>query len=484
MRWLGWVVLIIGCARPAPPPPMVTARPRPTVPDPVDLDSNRYDREPPPAPPPRSPVVVEASRTLTWTKVLETSFSTRDGRSASELFRYPILAQAIRGDRYAVLAFGEHVSLEWGRLAADAPIAHVDVPLIGSASAAAIALDDHTAKVIALGAPGHAVVATVDLEAAKVTSATELVIGPEPPTLEKVFRVAGAWLIVGFSSGDLMSWTLVDGAARLAAPVMIAARKAGPGFDQPRADMARDGSVVVKVDRLGDGAAPDGLVVARYWRGRWTTLRAPSPTPYGVVAATHTARWLFACLWSCEVRRAVYELGPSDPRRARPLTAFDESWRASRTQMRAIAGGRYVYLFGGQASRPQEELIDGAIVDVTSGVARRLEMPSLDDIPDGAWLPGAAVTLGDRLCLLGGKTARAWKPVHGAACVDPVTLAWQWYASGEVPSTDPHAIANGCEMIGQLDAATTVVTCANRRRSPDGWGGYGWSVWLVRLPEA
>ena len=508
MRWIIAAVLCAACGAPRPmagartaAPPPVPAPERPVIVEAAPAVS------PPPLEPP--PFEIDAPQSVRWTKVWDTAFSTASGRNGGyviEQFRNPVLAQAARGDVYAIAVFEQSVSLTLVRLSGEHRVELVELPWIERGAAAAIALDQRTAKVMVLQGTWRLLAVTVDLATAKVTGHTELSVDRSRFSLGNVFRAGDGWVVIGRRQGkhEVVAWSIADRATVLPAPVTVAVTPSEPD-ETVAGEVAPNGDLLIRTRSFTSNpkATAGEEVFALRRAGRWTQLATPSPEQFSRTAADADSRWLIACWWNCNDKSGVYGLGNTTPvaRAARPTpapSALDTAWLgATRNRMRTIAVGRNVYLVGGEDVPPTGwSHTDGAIYDLAHGTARPFASPSVPGLPDAAWEPRAILPIGDQLCLIGGvayaTTTHRGGEVQGAACLDPVTLAWRWHTSPAPPHSYPAMIGNGCEMVRQLGPSTTLVGCANRTRVDfpavggdagySGLGAFQWSVWLVDTP--
>jgi len=465
MRWLV-VAVVSACASPPAPPP---ATPQPAAPR--ALAADLVELGPLPPPPEPAPLVISAPRAVRWTHLAEAWFSTsHGGHSTFEAFRNPILAQSVRGDRYAAVVFTDHVMVATARLPGTGTLTEVPLP-IQEGRAAAIVLDDQTARMAVLR-EADVVVATVSLDSASVLAAHTLEGDATASEMHHVFRVGGGWLVIGIRDGDLVSRTVADGAKRLPARSVIAAHGADPPFVAVRGAVANDGSVLVSTTRTDDGAAERW--VARYHRGRWQTIAARWTDPQLIIAADRASRWLLACAWGCEVAPTARVLPNAGDLRAVISAPADAPPRSA---TRAYTAGDGVYLLS--------EYRTGVRYDLAHQT-RTLFAPPASDAARG-WLPREALVLRDQLCLLGGQALgpapdTVVREMHGAACLDPAGN-WTWLASDPTPVPERRAVGSGCEPIGEA-GGETLAACWTRHKVPRGhydvgWGAFAWTLWRV-----
>jgi hypothetical protein len=513
---------VVACRGSASPPPVVAGRPAPAPAhrDPAQPQPQEVEAVPPVVqldgvPPPWPPLEVALPHAITWSRVAGGELWTYVGPSNRDTLtaaRVPILAHAVHGQMLAAITKGETMQLLIVRAVPDAQVTTVPLPLpiVDWREHAAMAMTDRVAHVAIAAPDGSLFTATVDLATAKLTRSATLVLGFRRVPLSPLLRARDRWVFAaprgdapGGPPDELVAWTLRDGDARAVAGVGLGA-KLGSLVDGAAAS---DGSLVV-LTRVGGrdpaSSEPDGGTAAVMRRGAWTRVALPA-TVYVRPVATDE-HWLVPCLHCSDAPHVYTSAGVGT---GNGIGELDATWAGvGRQGSQALVADRSIYVFGGslmprsaqgQSAGYPEDRLDGAIYDPSRRTVRTFPAPVLDQLPDLGWRPNVAVPIGDRLCLLGGSAsaaspARSGK-LHAAACLDPATLTWQWYAS-QVDLGLPPQYTNGagtligtrCETVGPVDRSTTAVWCAERTHAHAGdgrtsVGPYRWGLWLAHLDD-
>jgi hypothetical protein len=464
-------------------------------------------------PPPPEPVEIVAPRAITWTRVsggeLQTFVDAATFHDNLAPAQNPVLARSVYGRTFSALVSGDVMKLMIVR-APDAAITMVALPghVLHRGDLAAIAMTDRVAHVAMCSAEGGLTTVTVDLITARLIHRATLALEPDGCPSSRVVRARDRWVFASQRRGGptarpdaFVVRTLRDGEAHLTQVIALDRAPGGDVDDFLRGAATPDGALVV--------VAQSG-VAAVLRSGTWSTVALPAMAPRASEWPAPIAagdQWLLSCLGCVDAPHMYTSMGARRP--GDGLSEIDGTWAGPGCRgSQSFTIGAMVYMLCREAlardarsaplANDGPRRLDGAIYDLSRGTVRPFSPPPLDELSVPGWEPNVAITIGDRLCLLGGAvSSAAQKPggeLHAAACLVPATLTWQWYASqtelglrAAYTNGDGTFVGTRCEMVGPVDRSTTAVWCAQRKHGHDGKrlvvGPYEWTLWLAHVDD-